>query len=126
MKCEMYADKGEGIGLQYYEIKNDRPPLVLLHAQRQSFDTADNEPGIKCSQTGAGCFINQTQLVGNNRVLGYGEADEYIVMAAKIFCSAMDNYISAKVQRSLEIWCQEGIVDDNQKVIFVGNFADST
>lgn len=33
MKCEMYADKGEGIGLQYYEIKNDRPPLVLLHAQ---------------------------------------------------------------------------------------------
>ncbi len=33
MKCEMYADKGESIGLQYYEIKNDRPPLVLLHAQ---------------------------------------------------------------------------------------------
>lgn len=29
--------------------------LVLLHTQRQSFDAADNELGIKCSQTGAGC-----------------------------------------------------------------------
>ena len=47
-------------------------------------------------------------------------------MAAKIFSSAMDNDISAKVQRPLEIWCQEGIVNDNQKVIFMGYFADST
>lgn len=47
-------------------------------------------------------------------------------MAAKIFGSAMDNDISAKVQRPLEIWCQEGIVNDNQKVIFMGYFADST
>ena len=99
---------------------------MLLHAQRQSFDAADNEPGIKCSQTGTGCFINQTQLIGNNGILGYGKAYEYIVVAAKIFGSAMDNDISAKVQRSLEIWCQEGIVDDDQKIIFVGDFADST
>ena len=47
-------------------------------------------------------------------------------MAAKIFGTAMDNDISAKVQRSLKIWCQEGIVDDNQKIIFMGYFADST
>ena len=53
-------------------------------------------------------------------------ADEYIVVAAEIFCSAMDNDISAKVQRSLEVRCQEGVVYDNEKVIFVGDFADST
>lgn len=33
MNCETHFYEGNGVGLQYCEIRNDRKPLVLLHAQ---------------------------------------------------------------------------------------------
>ena len=33
MKPEKHYYEGRNAGLQYYEIPNDRKPLVLLHAQ---------------------------------------------------------------------------------------------
>ena len=33
MNCETHFYEGNGVGLQYCGIRNDRKPLVLLHAQ---------------------------------------------------------------------------------------------
>ena len=100
--------------------------LVLLHAQRQRFDAADNEPGVECAQTGTGGFINQAQLVSKRLLLDYSEACKHIVVTSEIFSTAMDNNVGTERQRLLEVRCQEGVIDNNEKVVLLGNFADST
>ena len=38
----------------------------------------------------------------------------------------MDNNVGTKRQRLLEVRCQEGVIDNNEKVVLLGDFADST
>ena len=45
-------------------------------------------------------------------------------MSAEILCAAVDNDIRAKCQRTLQIRCEESIVDDNKLIVLLCDLRD--
>ena len=50
------------------------------------------------------------------------KACEDIVVTGQVLRPAVQDNIAAKFQRTLEIWGEERIVNDDQKTLFVGKF----
>ena len=93
--------------------------LRALHAHRQRFDAAQNQPTVKWRERRARGFQNKAQFFRNIGAAAHQQAAQRIVVPAKIFGRAVHHNIGAQRQRILQKRRQIRIVDNQQQPVRV-------
>src|ERR1700674_4380413 len=98
--------------------------VVLFHAHSQSLDPAQDQPALEGRQDGTGCLLQKSEPF---RLLGFGadyDTSESIAVSVEKFRGGVDDHVGAKLDRTLEIWRHESVVDDDLNALPVAKFAD--
>ena len=106
MRVEMARD-GDAVG------------VVLQHADGERLDSARNEEAIHRRESGARGALDEINFLG---VFGAREDDRAaggVAVTVEIFRHRVDDDVSSKFNRPLEIRAEEGVVDDERDVAAV-------
>ena len=90
----------------------ERVGVVLFHAQRQGFQTAYEQPAIAGAENSAGGILQKPYFGGQFRLFGDDDAAQQVVVPCKVFGAAMYDKVGAKLQRTLKLGSQKGIIDN--------------
>ena len=110
MRVEMARD-GHAVG------------VVLEHADGKGFDATGSKEAVHRSEAGAGGSLNEINLF---RIFGAGEnngAASGVAVPIQIFGERVDDDVRAEFDRPLEIGSEEGVVDDEGCMAFVGQLS---
>ncbi len=95
--------------------------VVPLHAQMQRLGTAQDEPGVHRARYGAGRVQNELQAGREIVVIDECDSADHVAVAVEILCGRMPHDVGAELERLLEVWRREGVVDDEERVMQVGD-----
>src|SRR5258708_15941491 len=98
--------------------------VVLLHANSQGLDAAQNQPALERRQNGSGGLLKKSKFL---RLLGFGadhHTSQSVAVPVEEFRGGMDNHVGAKLDRTLKIRRPESVVDDDLNGVSVAKFAD--
>src|SRR4029077_3023047 len=93
--------------------------FVLLHANSQGLDPAQNQPALEGRQNGAGGLLKKSEFF---RLLGFGADDDTaqsVTVPVEEFRGGVDDHVGTDLDRTLEIWRHESVVDDDLNAVSV-------
>ena len=78
--------------------------LCPVHTDSKRLDPSEDQPAVhRCK--GCPCRLDdKTKLFLNVLAVCYQKTCKCVIMSTQIFCPAMHNNVSTKLQRILEIW----------------------
>src|ERR1039458_441968 len=85
--------------------------VVLFHANGQSLDAAQDQPALEGRQDGAGGFLKKSEFF---RLLGFAadyDTSQSVAVSVEEFRGRVDDHVGAELDRTLEIWRHESVVD---------------
>ena len=92
----------------------------------ESFQPPVREPAVKGRGDGADGILEKGEAgVEFGGVVGSG-AHEDVGVAVDVFCNAVHNDVGTVVERILDIWGEEGIIDDDHDAMPVSDCGDVT
>ena len=86
---------------------------VLAHAHGERLDTAEDEPAVERAGNGAERFLQEVKALRNRRIIRRREAAYDVGMAAEVLRRRVKDDVGPKLERSLQVWRGERVVDDN-------------
>ena len=99
--------------------------LCCFHSDSKSLNSAKNKPAVKWSKASSRCLYKEPEFFLNVSSVCYDKSCKSIVVACKVFCSAVDHNIRTKFQRILKIWRQKCIVYNQENSMASCNFSKS-
>ncbi len=95
--------------------------LLAVQADPQGLHAADRQPGILRPQHGADGVLVEVDLFGQLRVLDHHQAGDGVVVPGQVLGGAVDGDIGTQVQRAQQVGGQEGVVGDQQQIVFAAD-----
>ena len=95
--------------------------LGALHAQAQRLDAAQHQPGLVRVHGAAQVEVHLAQAGQHCRILGDDDAGHHVGVAVDELGHAVQHDVRTQLQRVLQERRGEGVVDDHQRAVLVGD-----
>ena len=97
------------------EVDNGpRIRAVLLHAEGERLQPAQDEPAVERAGDGAERLLEEDEALGDRRVVRRREATDEVGVAAEVLRQRVDDDVGAERERLLEVRRGERVVDDDE------------
>lgn len=96
----------------------------LAGTQVQGLEAAVGEPRVKGRGHGADGVLEEAQAGLEVVAVEGGDAHDDVAVAVDVLCDGVDDDVGAQLQRVLDVGGQEGVVDDDEDAVLVGDGGD--
>lgn len=93
-------------------------------AQMESFEAAVSEPAVKRARNGSDGVLEEFETVVERVGIVGCDAHEDVGVAVDVFGDGVDDNVGAVGEGVLDIWGHEGVVDDDEDAVLVGDVGD--
>ena len=100
--------------------------LLLLHADTERLDAAEEQPGVKGRETAAGGVDGKVESVAQRRVVDGDDTGHEVVVSGQVLCAGFVDNVGAEVEGVHQHGRHHGVVyaDDGGGVRVVGHACD--
>ncbi len=127
---ELVARMGRQTGVEHLldarlalEVRgdSDRVLAVLLHADGERLQPAQDEPAVERAGDGAERLLEEREALRDRVVVRREEAADDVGVAAEVLRRRVQDDVGSERERLLEVRSREGVVDDDERADGVGS-----
>ena len=99
---------------------------MAIEAHAKRLDSANQEEGIEGTEHRTHGILIECELFCDFFIVGHCKASHHIAMAAQVLGRRMHHDVGAKFQRTLQIRRHEGVIDNGQNSMLLGDGSDAS